>query len=364
MTPTHRLTAPTRTQWSLRTRHLSHRRLSSTHAHLLTSLPSRRLPIIYDDLVPMPSYRLTQSLSAFLPHAWASTASTSRDSVPPTRPAPLPPAHHLVYFNPAIAADGLLKDGTDPLQSPGKPGGEAGEGEGRGIVMDRRRWACVERVRDVNIKGVEGDEKVYVGIERRFGAVKEDGREGEESLRRRLLTEVEEEWGDAELVERRNLVFMRERSAEEAAKAAAEARTKKALVAQNLPTVFHKLIPTPSLLFRYSALTFNAHAIHLDPQYCRAIEGHRNLLVHGPLSFTLLVTMLYQHLQHVSSSTSAPQPRIFSVQYRNLAPLYVNEPMKLCAREVPDALEPGRWELWVENPDGGMAVKGTAKTRV
>lgn len=31
---------------------------------------------------------------------------------------------------------------------------------------------------------------------------------------------------------------------------------------------------TRAALFRYSAATFNAHRIHLDPEYCRNEEGH------------------------------------------------------------------------------------------
>jgi acyl dehydratase len=37
----------------------------------------------------------------------------------------------------------------------------------------------------------------------------------------------------------------------------------------------------PVLLFRFSALTYNAHRIHYDLQYARA-EGYPGLVVHGP----------------------------------------------------------------------------------
>ncbi|MFC4376252.1 MaoC family dehydratase N-terminal domain-containing protein [Nocardia halotolerans] len=38
-----------------------------------------------------------------------------------------------------------------------------------------------------------------------------------------------------------------------------------------------------ALLFRFSALTYNAHRIHYDRDYARAVEGYPGLLVHGPL---------------------------------------------------------------------------------
>lgn len=43
------------------------------------------------------------------------------------------------------------------------------------------------------------------------------------------------------------------------------------------------------MLFRYSALTFNAHRIHYDEPYATQIEGYGGLVVHGPLQATLLL---------------------------------------------------------------------------
>ena len=40
---------------------------------------------------------------------------------------------------------------------------------------------------------------------------------------------------------------------------------------------------SPALLFRFSALTYNAHRIHYDRDYCRDVEGYPGLLTHGPL---------------------------------------------------------------------------------
>ena len=46
--------------------------------------------------------------------------------------------------------------------------------------------------------------------------------------------------------------------------------------------------PDTTLLFRYSALTFNGHRIHYDQTYARNEEGYPDLVVHGPLTATLL----------------------------------------------------------------------------
>jgi 3-methylfumaryl-CoA hydratase len=40
---------------------------------------------------------------------------------------------------------------------------------------------------------------------------------------------------------------------------------------------------SPVLLFRFSALTYNAHRIHYDRDYARDVEGYPGLLTHGPL---------------------------------------------------------------------------------
>ena len=42
--------------------------------------------------------------------------------------------------------------------------------------------------------------------------------------------------------------------------------------------------PDPALLFRFSAVTFNAHRIHYDAPYAADVEGYPGLVVHGPLT--------------------------------------------------------------------------------
>ena len=51
------------------------------------------------------------------------------------------------------------------------------------------------------------------------------------------------------------------------------------------------ITPDPVLLFRYSALTGNAHRIHYDADYVRAEEGYPGLVVHGPLQATWLAAL-------------------------------------------------------------------------
>jgi hypothetical protein len=49
---------------------------------------------------------------------------------------------------------------------------------------------------------------------------------------------------------------------------------------------------------------------------------------------------------------------VHSLSYRNLAPLYADEPMEVCLRQ--DDLDTSKYDVWIEGPRGGYAVKGRA----
>lgn len=48
---------------------------------------------------------------------------------------------------------------------------------------------------------------------------------------------------------------------------------------------------TPTLLMRYSAVTFNGHRIHYDRDYCLREEFYPGLVVHGPLQANYMLLM-------------------------------------------------------------------------
>lgn len=48
--------------------------------------------------------------------------------------------------------------------------------------------------------------------------------------------------------------------------------------------------PNEVMLFRYSALTRNGHRIHYDADYARTTELYPGVVIHGPLTATLLLT--------------------------------------------------------------------------
>ncbi|NML15781.1 FAS1-like dehydratase domain-containing protein [Azohydromonas caseinilytica] len=102
---------------------------------------------------------------------------------------------------------------------------------------------------------------------------------------------------------------------------------------------------TSTLLFRYSALTFNGHRIHYDADYCRAVEGYADLVVHGPLQATLLAGL---------AKRLGPGP-LRRLRYRGLQPALLGMPLTLQAAPQGDGLT-----LWTALPDGSVAMQAEA----
>ncbi|MFG2549796.1 hypothetical protein ACGFWF_07620 [Streptomyces sp. NPDC048581] len=77
-----------------------------------------------------------------------------------------------------------------------------------------------------------------------------------------------------------------------------------------------RLRPEETLLFRFSALTANAHRIHYDAPYCRDVEGYPGLVVHGPLLAVLMLEL---------ARREAPERRVRSLSYRLHRPAFTGE---------------------------------------
>ena len=105
------------------------------------------------------------------------------------------------------------------------------------------------------------------------------------------------------------------------------------------------LQPDTRLLFRFSALTFNAHRIHYDRAYASDVEGYPGLVVHGPLT-AMLLSELVRH------STARPL-RAFS--FRGVAPLFDLGPVHLVG-----TLDGDNVALQAHGPDGNAALVATA----
>jgi 3-methylfumaryl-CoA hydratase len=101
------------------------------------------------------------------------------------------------------------------------------------------------------------------------------------------------------------------------------------------------------VLFRYSALIFNAHRIHYDIDYCRDVEGYPGLIVHGPLQTTLLLDLCRRHdLRPVRT-----------LDYRATHPVFHQEKFSVNGQPSADGKSV---ELWTANAAGCYAMRGTA----
>lgn len=79
---------------------------------------------------------------------------------------------------------------------------------------------------------------------------------------------------------------------------------------------------TPTLLFRYSAMTFNGHRFHYDRPYATQVEGYADLVVHGPMQASFLMNLAATLLGRV--------PKTFT--YRGLSPMTANQTFSVCGR--------------------------------
>jgi 3-methylfumaryl-CoA hydratase len=98
----------------------------------------------------------------------------------------------------------------------------------------------------------------------------------------------------------------------------------------------------PVLLFRYSALTFNAHRIHYDLPYARDVEGYPALVMNGGLTALLLVETARPHLPRVIAGYAA----------RATSPLFVGQRVAFNGRLAGD-----KAALWACTPGGGLAYR-------
>ncbi|RAH56924.1 DER1-domain-containing protein [Aspergillus piperis CBS 112811] len=278
-------------QQNWRTLPASCRACSSLSERLHRDLTSRQLPLTFDYLHPQPSYLLSLTLAELLP-----TLTPAPNELPSAHSrSPVPAGHHLVYFPPQVTLPQILPDGTDTLHAPGSP-------------FDRRLWAGGS-VRFSTPKGLVLNGSRAVCIETIRDVVMK-GRSGEEKvmvkierrigtvqegedhrdIKERIWKETEEDVGDACVIETRNLLFMRKKTPEQ--------------------------------------LSHDKAGFDMEN---RAIKCASYLEDYHKLQLT-----------------------VTHIEYRNIAPLYVDEELAVCGKPK---LGKGytTWDVWIEGKDGRLA---------
>jgi 3-methylfumaryl-CoA hydratase len=128
-----------------------------------------------------------------------------------------------------------------------------------------------------------------------------------------LRHEIAEEGDAPAIIEEQDIVF-REAASPSAPSVRATQTTETAGM------VIREFVPDSVMLFRFSALTFNAHRIHYDIDYSRGVESYPGLVVQGPLMATLLLDHLLQ---------LRPGAAIASYTFKAVSPAFAGEPLRL-----------------------------------
>jgi 3-methylfumaryl-CoA hydratase len=247
----------------------------------------------------------------------------------PAAPQPgeaLPPGWQWLYFNPVVARSGLGTDGH-PQRGGFLPP----------IELPRRMWAGsrLEYLAEVAVDANAMRTSRIAKVENKVG------KRG--SLWFVTVQHTITSQGQACIVEEQDIVY--------------RAATPPATAPIATPERFdgesqwgRDILPDPTLLFRYSALTFNGHRIHYDQSYARDEEGYPGLVVHGPLTATLLQQLALEH---------GGGRRLARFEFRGVAPLIVGRPFRIEGRDDHN----GTLALWARGPDGDLAMSATAAFR-
>ena len=107
-----------------------------------------------------------------------------------------------------------------------------------------------------------------------------------------------------------------------------------------------KIFAHPTMLFRYSAITFNGHRIHYDYPYSPEAEGYKDLVFHGPLQATLMLRAAEKY----------KKAKVKSFSHRGVAPVYANDDLIINIKNKPnDSLN-----CFTSTKDAGMTMKAEA----
>jgi hydroxyacyl-ACP dehydratase HTD2-like protein with hotdog domain len=142
-------------------------------------------------------------------------------------------------------------------------------------------------------------------------------------------------------------------------------------VSESSPPITHKTFPSsynttssgsthtrtlyqsPVTLFRFSALTFNGHKIHYSLPWAQEVEGHRGLVVHGPLNLISILDLWRDVNQKRGGDPEYIVPE--SISYRATSPLYAEEEYQIVLGEYEGS------KANIYSPSGAVAMKAEIK---
>jgi 3-methylfumaryl-CoA hydratase len=239
------------------------------------------------------------------------------------RPGEMPPLAHWLYFLPAAAQSQIGEDGHPQRGGLLPP-----------VALPRRMWAGgeIEFVAPIALGARLSRCSTVQNIAPKTG---KSGAMVFVTLRHEIFAD-----GILAIIERQDIVYR-----EAAGPAAAVAAPAEVAAVSPGARIVH---PDPVLLFRFSALTFNAHRIHYDRDYARDVESYPGLVVHGPL----IATLLMDHFLRAH-----PGREISRFSFRAQSPLLDTAPFAL--NHAPEA---GGFVLWAARPEDKVAMSAKVET--
>ena len=227
-----------------------------------------------------------------------------------------------VFFSPSVPSRGLRRDGHP-----------AGADDGPLAGLDRRMFVG-------GSLECSGSIRLDEAIARASGIVSADVKEG--SSGQFVIVDVEHRYTQRDevvLVERQNLMYRRQPSGSVPAPGPA--------VEPPESLARTTVVPDERLLFRYSALTFNTHRIHYDLPYATSVEHYPGLVVHGPLTATLLAQLAADHLGRALSR----------FEFRATTPTFAGTPLHV----VVDSATDSEADLRAVRGDGAVVMTARAR---
>lgn len=256
------------------------------------------------------------------PDRVAGLAATLDLETAPGIGAPLPPGWQWIYFNPMTRRSGLGVDGHP------KRGGFLPP-----VLLPRRMWAGSRIAYPGAL--VIGREATRTSVISQVQS--KGGRAGQ--LVFVTVTHTTRCGGHDCIVEEQDIVYREPGDP--------SAPVPPLTPAPDSAEIALEVVPDTTLLFRYSALTSNGHRIHYDQAYACNEEHYPDLVVHGPLTATLLQNFAVAH---------ALGRRLARFEFRGVHPLFVSAPFTLQAVKEGDS----RLKLWARGPKGELAMQASA----
>lgn len=223
---------------------------------------------------------------------------------------PLPALWHWMFFQPELNSDALGEDGHPQV------GGFMPPTLGR-----NRMWAGGH---------LEFNEPLIIGESATCTSSIENVIEKQGSTGSLVFVTVRHDYtqqGQHKFTERQDIVYRLPTPAKPTSDAAPKSQWSQAIT------------PDTTLLFRYSAVTFNGHRIHYDYPYVTDTEGYDNLVVHGPLMATLALQ---------GCINAHPNKTVKSFKYRGVRPVTIGHDIYIEGRIVDDS----HAEVWISNDKG------------